>query len=79
MKKEIIPFGFRIPEELKTKLDEAKDQSRRSLNAEMIVRLEESFRPPLAGYSDGELIAELMRRYERGAIHIRIGRPDEKV
>jgi len=62
---------------LKTKLDEAKDKSRRSLNAEMLARLEGSFRPPLAGYSDGELIAELMRRYERGRIHIRIGNPDE--
>lgn len=73
-----IPFSFRIPEKLKAKLDEAKDKSRRSLNAEMLVRLEESFRPPLASYEDGDLIAELMRRYKRGAIHIRIGDPDEQ-
>lgn len=73
--RDITPFGLRIPADLKTRIEEAAAKNLRSLNAEMIVRLSESFeRGPLATYSDGELIAELMDRYERGALYIRIGK-----
>jgi hypothetical protein len=68
------PFGLRIPEDLKVQLERASVENARSLNSEMVLRLAESFRRPLAGYSDGELVEELLARYERGDIFIRIGR-----
>lgn len=71
--RDIAPFGLRIPEDLKAKLEDEAAKSRRSLNSEMIVRLAKSFDRPLEGYSDGELIAELLSRYERGSIYIRVG------
>lgn len=69
------PVAVRVPANLKTKIVSAAAENRRSLNAEMVVRLEKSFGPPLADYSDGDLIAELMSRYERGDLFIRVGRP----
>ncbi len=71
------PFGLRIPEDLKVQLEKASTENARSLNSEMVLRLAESFRRPLAGYSDGELIEELLARYERGDIYIRVGRDGE--
>jgi hypothetical protein len=71
------PFGLRIPEDLKFQLEKAAVENARSLNSEMVLRLAESFRRPLIGYSDGELIAELLARYERGDIFIRVGRNEE--
>jgi hypothetical protein len=38
------PFGLRLPEELRDWLREQAERSRRSLNAEIIVRLEGSRR-----------------------------------
>lgn len=75
MTRDINPFGLRLPSDLEEKIIEAKEKSGRSKNAEMVYRLQESFRPPLAAYSDGELISELMSRYDRGDIYIRIGKP----
>ncbi|MDR3409668.1 MAG: Arc family DNA-binding protein [Formivibrio sp.] len=66
------PFGLRIPEELKARLELASEQNARSLNSEMVVRLADSFKRPLSDFPDGELIAELLSRYERGTISIRI-------
>jgi hypothetical protein len=79
--RDIAPFGLRIPADLKKQLEEGAKKNLRSLNAEMIVRLSDSFeRRPLADYSDGDLVAELMNRYERGEIYIRLGRqlPEDK-
>jgi hypothetical protein len=42
MNKQIPPFGLRMPPELKEELEVLAEQNRRSLNAEIIVRLEES-------------------------------------
>jgi hypothetical protein len=69
------PVAVRLPADLKTKIVDAAAENRRSLNAEMVVRLEKSFGRPLADYSDGELIEELMSRYQRGDLFIRVGRP----
>ena len=74
---DIAPFGLRIPDELKLRLDVAAGKNIRSLNSEMLVRLEDSFKRPLHAYSDGDLIAELMSRYERGAISIRIAAKED--
>jgi hypothetical protein len=73
--RETNSLAVRLPDELKTKIVEAAKENRRSLNAEMLARLEMSFGRPLAGYSDGELIDELMSRYNRGEVFIRVGLP----
>ena len=70
----LAPFGLRIPEELKAQLEKSSKQAGRSLNSEMVTRLSESYRQPLGVYSDGELISELMSRYPKGEIYIRVGR-----
>ena len=42
MVKDINPFGVRMPPEVKAELEKLAEQNRRSLNAEIVVRLEES-------------------------------------
>lgn len=37
------PYSLRLPQELRTRLEGAAEVSRRSLNAEMVARLEDSF------------------------------------
>jgi hypothetical protein len=44
MVKDINPFGVRMPPEIKAELEKLAEQNRRSLNAEIVVRLEESIR-----------------------------------
>lgn len=73
--RETNSLAVRLPDELKAKITEAAKENRRSLNAEMLARLEKSFGRPLADYSDGELIEELMSRYGRGELFIRVGLP----
>ncbi|MFD1069949.1 Arc family DNA-binding protein [Luteimonas composti] len=50
MSREINPFGLRMPLELRERLEAAARQSARSLNAEIVHRLQESF----AGATIGE-------------------------
>lgn len=42
MNRQIAPFGLRIPEDLKDWLKQQAEQNRRSLNSEILARLEES-------------------------------------
>ena len=42
-KREINPFGLRIPTELRSKLEDSAEINGRSLNAEILHRLEHSF------------------------------------
>ncbi len=42
MSRDVNPFGLRMPPELKEELEVLAEQNRRSLNAEIIVRLEDS-------------------------------------
>ena len=44
MVKDINPFGVRMPPEVKAELEKLAEQNRRSLNAEIVVRLEESIK-----------------------------------
>ncbi len=44
MVKDINPFGVRMPPEIKAELEKLAEQNRRSLNAEIVVRLEESIK-----------------------------------
>jgi len=76
----IAPFGLRMQPDLRTKL-EAQEQGKVkwSLNGEIVQRLEESFnaRHELALFSDGELIDELIKRWGRDRVSIRLGEPPE--
>ena len=44
MNKQIPPFGLRMPPEVKEQIEKLAEQNRRSLNAEIVVRLEESIK-----------------------------------
>lgn len=44
MSRDVNPFGVRMPPEIKAELEKLAEQNRRSLNAEIVVRLEESIR-----------------------------------
>lgn len=78
MYKDINPFGFRIPAGLREKAESAAKANDRSLNAELVARVRESFesRNELKDFSDGELIDELIRRWGRDRVQIKLG--DEK-
>lgn len=81
MSRDIAPFGLRMPADLKLRIAKHAREGARSINAEIIHRLTESVEAterPLGDYTDGELIRELMDRYERGVVSIRIGRPDDE-
>lgn len=79
MSRDIAPFGLRMPAKLKAAIEAWAAKHSRSINSEIVGRLvdslDESARP-LRSYSDGDLIKELVDRYGRGAISIRIGQPD---
>jgi len=76
MMQDIAPFGLRLPASLRAELEAAAHHNQRSLNAELIFRLRESLRlqgRTLLDYSDGELVEELMARYDRDRVYIRLG------
>ncbi len=75
--KEVVPTYVRIPVELKSQLDVAAKENSRSINGEIIARLQESFHPSggsLKYHDTGNLLSELMRRYAPGELMIRIGK-----
>lgn len=49
MSREIAPFGVRMPPKLKEQLLELAQENRRSLNAEVVARLERSVRAEQVG------------------------------
>jgi len=65
MNRDIIPFSLRLPAELRKRLEEEGAKNIRSLNAEVVARLECSLaveKKGLAEYSVGELVDELLSR-----------------
>jgi predicted transcriptional regulator len=75
MKHNHISFTLRLPPELKEQLDAAAGENMRSIHAEILTRLAQSFTPSLAqldAFTDGDLVRALMNRYERGDILIQI-------
>lgn len=77
MSRDISPFGVRMPHEIKERIEKAAAENLRSVNSEIVARLIASFdssKEQLSSYSDGDLIKELIDRYERGAVYIRIGK-----
>ncbi len=49
MADDIVQVNFRMPADLKAALERAAEESRRSLTAEIVARLEASFRFPATG------------------------------
>lgn len=43
MSRDITPFGLRMPSDLKAQVDAAAEKNGRSINAECVARLQESF------------------------------------
>lgn len=77
--RDITPFSVRLPEELRDRLEESKKKSGRSMNAEILFRIERGLLArPLDQYSDGDLIRELIDRHEGDPVSIRIGKSSEK-
>lgn len=73
----IVPFGLRLQPDLKEKLKQAASgKPKWSLNSEIVQRLEKSLetRHELAQFSDGEMVDELIRRWGREAVMIRLGK-----
>lgn len=71
----IAPFGLRMQPELREKLEESASKNGRSLNAELIARLESSFQTKKS-LSVDDLIKELIERFPLGTIEIKIGNSD---
>ena len=67
---------FRIPADLYEKLKAAADDSRRSLNAELVARLDGSFQGG-GPMTTGQLIDELMSRFPPGMVEVRVGKIDD--
>lgn len=75
--RDLATFNVRMQPSLRTKIEKAAEgKVKWSLNSEINQRLEESFnvRHGLEQYSDGELIDELVRRWGRDAVLIRLGK-----
>jgi len=66
------PLAIRMSDRLKEALEAAALERRRSLNAELVHRLEDSFRPPLTDYPATALVAELIRRKAPTGIDVRV-------
>lgn len=62
--KRIPPFGLRLPVELKERIQAAARESNRSMNAEIIARLE-------ATLEEGEKIDELERQMDQYSSEVR--------
>lgn len=55
MSRDINPFGLRMPSALKSRLEQSAQDNKRSINAEIVGRLERSFEGDELGFS-GDLI-----------------------
>lgn len=77
---EIFRSQFRLPYELYERLKSSADESRRSLNAEVVHRLEEGFSKKLAleDASDAEILQEIVRRMG-GKVEISLRSIDDEV
>ncbi|EXE14535.1 arc-like DNA binding domain protein [Acinetobacter sp. 983759] len=61
-------FNLRVPQELKQQVEDAAKESGRSINAEAVFRLEQSFRNEMGDLESvptEELMKELAKRFEQ--------------
>lgn len=62
----VTPFGLRLLPELRARVEEAARQSKRSLNAEIVARLEASFSDILSSDEDfSDVISEIEKLKHR--------------
>lgn len=61
MTKDINPFGLRMPPNVKAKIEKLAEQNRRSLNAEIVVRLEESIKREKESCITGDELRRIVR------------------
>lgn len=72
MNREIAPFGVRMPPGLKARIENSAHDNRRSMNAEIVARLEKSFDEAVEGP-----IADRLKKIEADLDHIkRLIKPD---
>lgn len=68
MSRDIAPFGLRMPPELKASIEEAAVKNGRSINAEIIARLQASFQYKaefdLTSVPSSVLLHEVIARYK---------------
>jgi len=62
---QITPYPLRVPPELRKRLEEAARDGGRSLNAEIVARLEQSFEPRESAIVIEDLEALLTRALEQ--------------
>lgn len=77
--RDITPFGVRFPTELKEQIEKSAAKNRRSMNAEILAAMQAHYEGvhTLKDASDGQLIDELIRRWGRNAVYIRLGKDGE--
>jgi len=73
----IPPFGLRMQPELRASLQEAAVENGRSLNAEIVARLEASFHRDVLSLKTGELIDALLDRFPPGKVSVTIGKVED--
>lgn len=69
MSRDINPFGLRMPEGLREKLEAAAKKSARSLNSEIVLRLEESLQFDEGTFTDR--LNTLQASYDKLAADLR--------
>lgn len=60
--RDINPFGLRMPAELKDVLEKSAEKNRRSLNAEILVRLEQSVEQDGKGCISAEELETILQK-----------------
>lgn len=59
MSRDIAPFGVRMPPDLKVRIEESAAKNGRSINAEIVGRLQQTFEPSNEALSWGDLLDRL--------------------
>lgn len=78
MSEPIAQSLLRLPIRLKIKIEEAAKANNRSINSEVVARLQSSFESSAASLGVGELIDLLLKKFPAGMIEVKIGKVDEK-
>ena len=73
-----IAYNLRLPPELKEKIAISAQEHNRSMNADIVARLDSSFSPSAKALSTQELIEMLLSRFPVGGVEVRIGKLDDE-
>lgn len=74
MSRDINPFGLRMPPELKKEVQDEADKNSRSLNAEIVMRLQKSFEDEAPKFNFEEAMHEALHgpKPELNPVHVEI-------